>query len=275
MAPGSREPHSGRFKPFNYLATQNAPLYRQVMLAFVAAKRRFVVHLRSEDVVAELTGDGGADPGPVAEALAKLVEWGNLRADPDTSRVTTVEDFHRARFLYQLTRGGEAAERALVAYDEHLGRRGALQAVALSDIALQLRALHELARQPRPDGARVALLLRDLVGRCDDLAENAQAFMASMQRTIDLHDADPEAFRAYKDRLIDYLERFIKDLVTVGAEIAELLESMDEAEVRALLAIAARRDAEDVAPGHAAQGEDPRAAAFEVELASWTDRWFG
>ena len=41
-------------------------------------------------------------------------------ADPDTSRVTSVEDFHRARFLYQLTHAGEAAERSLAVFDERL-----------------------------------------------------------------------------------------------------------------------------------------------------------
>jgi len=34
---------------------------------------------------------------------------GNLSATPDTGRVTTVEDFYRTRYLYQLSREGEAA----------------------------------------------------------------------------------------------------------------------------------------------------------------------
>jgi hypothetical protein len=59
--------------------------------------------------------------------------------------VTSVEDFHRSRFLYQLTVRGEAVEHAIAAYDEALGRRGALQAVALADIAMQLRADGALA----------------------------------------------------------------------------------------------------------------------------------
>jgi uncharacterized protein (TIGR02677 family) len=277
MAPGSREPDPGRFKPFNYLATQNAPLYRQVMLAFVAAKRRFVVHLRSEDVVAELKADGRADPRPVAEALAQLVEWGNLRADPDTSRVTSVEDFHRARFLYQLTHAGEAAERSLAVFDEQLGRRGALQAVALADIAIGLRALRELAQEPEPDVGRTGLLLRDLVARCADLAENAQAFMGSLQRTIDLYDLDTDAFRAYKDRLIEYLERFIKDLTGTGGEIAELLGHLDPAGVERLLALVARRDAEDAAPGvgGTVSETDFRAQTLAAELDAWRERWLG
>src|ERR1700730_5172031 len=159
-------------QPLAHLAAPNVELYRRVMLAFVAAKRRFVVHLRAEDVDAELAVErdvasvgsaraadagrsGPIDRDSLVDALSRLVDWGNLRDDPDTSRVTSVEDFHRARFLYQLTNAGEAAERSLAVFDEQLGRRGALQAVALADIATGLRALRELARDETPDPARV------------------------------------------------------------------------------------------------------------------------
>jgi uncharacterized protein (TIGR02677 family) len=274
MAPETPELDPGRFKPFTYLTTQNAPLYRRVMLAFVAAKRRFVVHLRSDDVAAELADESPVDPKAVLDALAQLVDWGNLRADPDTSRVTSVEDFHRARFLYQLTHAGEAAERSLAVFDEQLGRRGVLQAVALEDIATGLRALHELTHEAEPDVGRSGLLLRDLVRRCVDLAENAQAFMGSLQRTIDLYELETEAFIAYKDRLIEYLERFIKDLTGIGSEIAELLGRLDPDGIDRLLALVARRDSEDAAPGAAAP-EDLREQAFAVELAAWHERWLG
>jgi uncharacterized protein (TIGR02677 family) len=157
---------------------------------------------------------------------------------------------------------------------EQLGRRGALQAVALEDIATGLRALHELTLQDEPDAARTGLLLRDLVRRCADLAENAQAFMGSLQRTIDLYELDTEAFRAYKDRLIEYLERFIKDLTGIGSEIAELLHRLDPAGIDQLLALVARRDAEDAAPGPG-EAQDVRAQGFATELASWHERWLG
>ncbi|MHA6804679.1 TIGR02677 family protein [Salinifilum ghardaiensis] len=264
------------FGTFAHLTSPNAALYRRIMGTFLKAKRRFTVHLRPEDVHEEL--DDGPEVSVVADALSRLVEWGNLRADPDTSRVTTVEDFHRARFLYQLTRHGEATEQALTTYDEALGRRGALQAVALTDIATQLRALLALAGEVDADPAKVHLLLDSLVGRFSDLADNAQAFMGSLQRTIDLHDADADTFRAYKDRLIDYLERFIKDLVSTGAEIAELVDSLERAGVSRLLEIAARREAEDAAPGAAADGTeefDPRREAFERGRVLWQERWQG
>lgn len=262
---------------FSHLTAQNAATYRSIMQTFVVAKQRFVVHLRPEDVHASLT-----EPVPyetIVAHLASLVEWGNLRADPDTSRVTTVEDFRRARFLYQLTTRGEAVERALDAYDEHLGRRGSLQAVALADIAEQLRALHVLAADPEPDAASAGLVLRDLVGRFGDLADNAQAFMGSLQRTIDLYDADVETFRAYKDRLVEYLERFIKDLVTVGGEIANLLEQLPGEDVDRLLRLVVRRTADDLAPTPLAPGDGGSARdEADVELAElllWQGRWGG
>lgn len=260
------------FGAFAHVTAPGAAHYRRVMGAFVQAKRRFVVHLRPEDVHDEVGGELSA----ITPALEQLREWGNLRADPDTSRVTSVEDFHRARFLYQLTPAGEAAEEALAAYDEALGRRGALQAVALTDIVTQLRALLLLADQADPDPAKVHLLLRLLVDRFTDLAGNARVFMASLQRTIDLHDADAEAFRAYKDRLIDYLERFIKDLVSTGAEIASLIGSIESHGVGRLLDLAAAREAEDAAPGTAGGSEDdPRAEEFRCGQLTWRERWHG
>ncbi|WP_300010817.1 TIGR02677 family protein [Pseudonocardia sp.] len=258
---------------FTYLTVGKSELYRQVMLAFVAAKRRFTVHLRPEDVRDAL--GPGVDVDAVAAALVALEGWGNVASDPDTSRVTTVEDFHRARYLYQLTREGEAAEEALAVYDEALGRRGALQAVALTDIATQLRVLHELALSAEPDPAKVHLSLRALVDRFTDLAANAQAFMGSLQRSIDLHDADAEAFRAYKERLIDYLQRFITDLVATGSEIAALVARIEELGVDPLLDAAAWREAADAAPGAVGDGDDPRAVEFARRAALWRERWAG
>jgi uncharacterized protein (TIGR02677 family) len=258
----------GRYKPFSYLTTQNADLYRRVMLEFVAAKRRFIIHLRGEEVINALPND---EPPAVAAALKALEDWGNLRADPDTSRVTSVEDFHRARFLYQLTHAGETVERAIGVFDEQLGRRGALQAVALRDIAAGLHELALLADEAEPDIGRAALTLRDLVQRCADLADNAQAFMGSLQRTIDLYDLDVAAFLAYKDRLIEYLQRFIKDLAGTGAEISDVLTRLDADSVDRLLVLVAERAAEDAAPG----GHDSRAAALSAELTAWRERWRG
>ncbi|MGW7301021.1 TIGR02677 family protein [Streptomyces sp. NPDC054829] len=261
------------YGPFAHLTVPNTALYRQVMRAFLAAKERFAVHLRPEDVYAALPPERRpGDPDAVVKALDSLVEWGNLRADPDTSRVTAVEDFYRKRFIYQLTQAGEAAEQALSAYDEALGRRGALQAVALHDIVTQLRALLVIAAEREedgPDAAKAHLALSALTARFDALAENARAFMGSLQRTIDLHGVEVEVFLAYKDRLIQYLERFIQDLITLGGRIALLVGELErDGTADGLLRLAAAREAADAAPEEAADAE---ARAYE----RWAARWAG
>jgi uncharacterized protein (TIGR02677 family) len=262
-------------QPFAHLSAPNAPLYRDVLLTFTQARDRFIVHMRPEDVAADL-GKAG-DVEDVAAALEKLVEWGNLRADPDTSRVTSVADFHRARYLYQLTAAGQAAEEAFAVYEEALGRRGSLQSVALEDIAGQLHALAEMAAAAPADldPAKVHLLLLALAERFAGLADNAQAFMASLRRVIDFADGDVAAFIAYKQRLIDYVNRFIADLANRGAEIATLLGRIEETGVERLLAVAARREAADAVPDGPDDAGHAHAAAVTGSLDAWRNRWRG
>ena len=229
------------------------------------------MHLRPEDVAAELRI--GADEQLTA-ALEQLVLWGNLRADVDTSRVTTVEDFHRKRSLYQLTAAGQAAEQAITFYDEAIGRRGQLQSVALADIADQLRSLLVLAADDDPDPAKVHLLLLSVAERFSSLADNAQAFMSALRRAIDFSDGDVDGFLAYKERLVDYINKFIADLANSGAQIAVLLNDLEAVGHDRLLELAARREAADAVP-EGADAAGPLAKAEKQALDGWRNRWRG
>lgn len=275
---------------FAHLRSELAPTYRATLGAFTAARRRFVMHLRPADVVDHARSSGEhLDDDAVVRALTQLCEWGNLRPHPDTSRVTSPEDFYRARYLYQLTPAGEACERALAVFDEALGRRGSLQSVALADIAAHLRSLVVLHAEVEPDPARVGLALEGLVSRFRALADNAEAFMGSLQRVVELQDVDVDAFLAYKSRLVDYLERFISDLLTTGAEVSGLVRQLDGAPVAGLLELAVEREARDLAPDvlapgssgapaaalHPEQAEQARAHQLDVLRADWRERWDG
>lgn len=245
---------------FRYLAADNAALYRRVMTAFVQAKQRFVVTLRPEEILSEVAG---ADE--LRAALVQLEQWGNLRSDPDTSRVTTIADFQRARVMYQLTQEGENAERALDEFDRRFGVAGSLQSAALDDIVVQLRSLVALQSAQPLDAAKVGSALHALSDRFEGLAANAQAFAGSLRRTIDLRGIDEAAFLAYKDTLIGYLDRFIQDLLTQTGTIAALVDELTSHGVEALLDAAADRDARDDAPDQAPVDH----------LGVWRNRWAG
>jgi uncharacterized protein (TIGR02677 family) len=258
-------------QPFTYLSVPNSDLYRSLLRTFARAKERFIVHLRPEDVAAELRVDAGE---PLTQALEQLVTWGNLRADVDTSRVTTVEDFHRKRCLYQLTAAGQAAEQAISFYEEAIGRRGQLQSVALADIAGQLRSLKVLAMEDDPDPAKVHLLLLSVAERFSSLADNAQAFMSALRRAMDFSDGDVDGFLAYKERLIDYINRFIADLANSGAQIAVLLGELEAAGHERLLELTARREAADAVPD-GTDASESLARAEKQALDAWRNRWRG
>lgn len=277
------------FRVFRHLNADNAALYRRVLAAFVTAKDRFQVHLRPDDVLATMRqGDAResvsvdavtdarepASVDAVTDALDQLVSWGNLLASPDTGRVVQVADFYRKRHLFQLSREGEAVERALRAFDDSLGRRGALQAVALDDIAGTLRQVGELLAEHtgEPDLGKLQASLTALTQRFTELADNASAFMGSLQRTIDLTDIDEEVFLAYKSRLVDYLESFIRDLAVRGPQIAMLLTDVDPARLDAAVRSLAERDAASAAP----DPDDPEALGERNRVyALWSARWAG
>jgi uncharacterized protein (TIGR02677 family) len=256
----------GRLRIFAYVDSEKAELYRSVMLAFMAAKQRFALHLRPDEVVDALVAWGWElTREDVEPALRQLCEWGNLDSSPDTAEVATVEDFYRERRLFQLSREGEVAERALRIYEQDIRQPGELQTAALEEIHDLLRELEGLAGRPA-EPVKARKVLDELFRRFEDLTEKAQMFLGGLRRSIDLHGSDEDAFLQYKDRLIGYLERFINELIVASVKIAGAIVRVETLGVDAQLEAAAEREKAD------------RLDAEEVgeELyRRWRERWAG
>ncbi len=256
---------------FRHVSAEKARIYRCIMDVFATAKRQYRLQLRPDEVLAEASWpDGPPRVEEVNAALGQLTAWGNLESQPDTARVSSLSDFYRARLIYRLSHGGEAVESALAVFVRTLQRRAELQSVALEDIASQLQALQALANAPAPDVAKIHETLRDLVRVFEGLAENAQAFMAGVARSIELQQAEAGAVATYKKRLIDYLERFMGDLVRRSDAIARLILALEPG-IDSLLRPVAEREARDAAPG----GTQTQAEAQDGYLESWSERWKG
>lgn len=256
---------------FRHVGADKAAFYRAIMEVFAAAKRQFRPYLRPDEVLREAEWPNVPPTlDEVRAALTQLVEWGNLESQPDTARVASIDDFYLARFLYRLSHGGEAVESALATFVQALRRRGELQSVALEDIHARLEALIGLGSESAPDDAKVHEILRDLVRVFEDLAENAQAFMAGIVRSVEIQQADVGAVISFKKRLIDYLERFIGDLVSRSGAIAQRIKVLDP-RIDALLWQVANREARDIAPGDVREQAD----ALQARVHAWRERWRG
>ncbi len=256
---------------FAHLSAENSACYRAVLDRFVAAKERYRLHLRPEELWADLQTAGAAElfdgPEQVQLQLRQLEDWGNLVATHDSGEVRTVEEFNRARFLYQLSREGEAAEAALTVFRERIADPGALQTAALGDIVDHLQALAALVRDPRGDAGRVHQTCSQLFARFDGLAEQARAFLASLRRSLDLRGAGVDDFLQYKEHLVGYVERFLRELTVNAGAIVEAITALEADGIAAWLVRAADRDLSD----ELRQDAEARAA----RQARWQRRWAG
>lgn len=263
----------GQYSVFHHLSAPKSSDYRCVLRVFVAARERFEVALRPAEVAARLveTADwahSAADSETeVLACLEALRNWGNLVATRDIVSARTLEEYLHPKFIYQLTSSGEAAERALTFYEDNLHRPGELSTSALRDIADTLDELLSLLGAPELDEAKAARALADLADRFDTLVARAQMFVGGLQRELDRPSTEESAFLALKEELLNYLQRFVRELAQSSYRIRESLRILDAAGVTPLLESAARADLIDVLA--------PTPALRERTAAKWRSRWAG
>jgi uncharacterized protein (TIGR02677 family) len=232
----------GRLTIFAYTVEPLAPLYRSVLRLFLEAKARYRIQFRPDEVAAELRRSGIQDDGGVERALDQLVQWGNLRRSHDTGRVATLADFRRRHLIYQLTPAGEAAERAVGEVVAALERSGSLQRVMLGTILRNLIEIRQELGQPAPRPERLFEHLFNVTEQFRALTENASTFLARLHEAIDQGEVHAEAFLAYKQAVLEYLEQFLGELSETAPRITAEIQAIDVDGERLVL-LAAEADA--------------------------------
>ncbi|HEX4131386.1 MAG TPA: TIGR02677 family protein [Pirellulales bacterium] len=231
------------FIGFRYLIADRSDLYRSVIDVFTEAKAEFRLHLRTAEIYTSLLDRGQrASEEETVAVLDQLVNWGNLQSYHDTSEVATLADFHRRKLLYQLTAAGEAAQRAAVEFLNWLSRPIALEAEALERIHDLLDELSQMLDSADRDSGKLTMVLRQIATDAEGLTAQAQGFFRWLHEQTFLRGADLESFLRYKEKLIDYLQRFLAELALQTGRIAARIDAL---EPRALefLQIAAQQEA--------------------------------
>lgn len=237
-----------------------AALYGAILSTLVAAKDRYQVQVRTEDVAAELRS-AGVDATTLTSALEQLKDWGAVTWTQDTSRVSRLEDFNRRRELWQLTAAGQAAHESVLRVLTAAEQQGSLQRTLFRDIRENLDAL--AVAVDAGDAPTTYLRMRDLDGALRDLAANARDFHATMAELRRENELAPERFLAYKHLLIDYLQQFLDDLLRYRGQIAAQVAAVEERGLDHLLKLAAA-------------GDDSAWLFGDHDLvAKWHDRWAG
>jgi uncharacterized protein (TIGR02677 family) len=234
----------GSIRVFTYVTAEKAPLYRAIMRVFMEARALLTFHLRPRQIrerIGAAVFPISVDQAEIDSALSQLSEWGNLEALPDTGDVATVEDFYKQRYIFQMTSEGEAAQRAIESSQGRSDHKGELRRTDLADIRNTLRDLTRLASAAERDPDEVYRLVLTLQARFESLVDGAQTFMSELQRKIDWQSIDDGDSITGKQRVIDYLQRFIGELVIATEDIVQAVRDIENAGIERLLQAAAER----------------------------------
>ena len=163
--------------------------------------------------------------------LNALAAWGNVVAQEDRERVGSVEEWRSRDRIFSITPLTIRLEEALDAHRHDGGSRGSLETGLIETILANLDALNRSLEATGPDQEadkeyvrkHIRLPWREIHRQFTDLTTNANAFHHELREA---HPADPgevEAFRIYKDVLLDSLSGFINELVDAGEHLRGLM----------------------------------------------------
>ncbi len=283
---------------FAYLTAEKSELYRAIIEVFAAAKSEFTLHLRPAQVRSSLNDhDFSLENQEVESALQSLESWGNLQSYQDNADVSSLADYYRKRLLYQLTAAGEAAHSSTLTFVQRLQQQAKLDARALDRIAdgagqllrlaLEIRnqTIHEVGPESDAktdsglgdhvnlaaessaavDSVVVLTTLRNVCQDADELTSRAQSFFRWLHEQTESDEADLQAFLNYKERLIEYLQEFVSQLISQGSVIARRMNQIMPDEFTQIATIAAREEM-----GLPRAGEEEQ---HESQIKSSAQRW--
>lgn len=223
-----------------YLTAQNAERYRVVIHHFY---RQYVEQrdwLTAEQVWRHVRDhvDSAYTLERCDDDLRALVEYGNLMAEQDRSRVSTLDEWHHRNQVYHITAVTIELERALERLRESHGARGSLDPTLIELLVAGLNSLDRVLEDGAPEAAPKEFVARkvrrpwmETHGRFEELRTNANAFHHALRAARPEDLSRTEAFFLYKDVLVDNLSGFIVELGDAVERIRDILHGWEVAGV--------------------------------------------
>jgi uncharacterized protein (TIGR02677 family) len=210
-----------------YLSAENASRYRLIMRYFYEQYQKFKYWLYKEDIYEYVNQfDMFADytMEKCEQDLKALTEWKNLIATQDTSKASTIDEFKNKKFRYQLSPYSIEIERMTIRLESIVGYGGSLQPSLFERIYRNLIKINEMAK--KEDLQEINRWWEDLNTDFENIYHNATDYIASLQSSNADELMKSEQFIIYKDKLIEYLRDFIKDLQRFSVAIESFLKKV-------------------------------------------------
>lgn len=218
-----------------YLNVDNTDRYRPIIRLFYIQYEKLKYWLYLEEVFAELKEDpyfAEYTEEQCQQDLAALTAWGNLTAIQDTRKAATIEEFKNKKFRYQLSATAVEIERMVIQVENLFIEGSSLEPTLLERLRLNLARVEEMAGK---DSEKVYGWWNDLNNDFIRLNQNYQDYMRELNSVKAEELMKTKEFLVFKDRLIEYLRSFVKNLQINVTAIEQELRGTKQEQIERIL----------------------------------------
>lgn len=217
-----------------YLSTENAWRYRALMRCFYLNDQKFKHWMNKEQVFEELKHQKTFSDYSIEmcqQDLSSLVEWGNLSAYQDTTKVATYQQFVNKQYRYQMTEYAIEIERMTIRLENLFIEGGSLEPTLLERIKQELQKMPIIIDKESKD---VGGWWSNLISDFQRLNQSYQDYIRDWNSLKADELMKTKNFLMYKEKLVDYLRHFIGELQYHAGEIALIIRNFDLDELELL-----------------------------------------
>ncbi|MEG0507181.1 MAG: TIGR02677 family protein [Longicatena sp.] len=216
----------------NYLRAENVERYRVIIRYFFREHENINYWMYKEDIfkmMSEIEQFLDYTMDKCQGDLQALTEWGNLTAMQDSAKATSIVEFKNKKFRYQLSEYTVVIERMTIEL-ENLEIEGAsLEPTLLERIKKQVLQLLEIKDK---EDVEVASWWRALNNDFIRLNQDYQDYIKTLNSAKAEQMMKSKEFLIFKDKLIVYLQTFVKSLQEHGWMIETFLEKVHEEDMQ-------------------------------------------
>jgi len=219
----------------SYLTAENASRYRVIIRLFFTQNEKMNYWLTQDDVYYYLKQYKEFHQYTTDQCrsdLDQLSKWGNLSHTQDISKVPTLDEFKNRKFRYQLSEYTVEIERMTLKLENLFIEGGSLEPALLERLRMELSRISEISQA---DAITIYGWWDSVNTDFKRLNQNYQDYIRELNSARAEELMKTTEFIMFKDKLVDYLQTFIRSLQKNTAAIKVYLSSAKPEEITAIV----------------------------------------
>lgn len=199
-----------RIQEIAYLNVENTIKYRAIMRVIYNNHENSNMQMNKEDIIYSLQKEEiELSIDEISPLLSQLVEWGNLGAIIDSKKVRTIEEYKNRSYIYSLTPKSVEIERLTLKLESLFIESNTLNPSLFKRL---LESIKDIRRYKSFNDKELNEWWRNLSEDFKRLNQNYLDFIHQFYNSKTEMFFKSLEFIVYKDRFIDYLRTFVKEL---------------------------------------------------------------